>query len=195
MVVLDCDGLRQHVQKLNDLLITERVNNATERNCRVQFGKELDVAKKQLASKKDLHDKCMEREKETRKELEKLQKHIESLNVTKIATREHELTLVRTLQKAVSERNVRHTEVHKIHVLLSTTPVREKGDSNLAKSWMAPRNYQTGLKDKCINTEKETRAELEELKKHTEILSANKTATQVRDGIMQNQNEVLQKKL
>ncbi|XP_071331063.1 trichohyalin-like [Trachinotus anak] len=79
--------LQHEIFNLNVLLGKERANCFREQNLRIQLFQELEQTKQQLAKQKSLKEMFINREKETRRELERLQKYTDpkTLSTAKIA--------------------------------------------------------------------------------------------------------------
>ncbi|GLD57990.1 uncharacterized protein AKAME5_001015100 [Lates japonicus] len=85
---MESHALQQEMCHLRDLLSTERANCCREYNWRIQLSHELEETKQQLVNQKHLKEVFINREKETKRELERLRNYsdAETLSTTKIAT-------------------------------------------------------------------------------------------------------------
>lgn len=85
---MEVQELRQEVQKLKELLNNERANFIREQTWRSELCQELENTKQELTRQKKLKEMFINREKETRRDLQRLQKYSdpETLSTTKMAT-------------------------------------------------------------------------------------------------------------
>lgn len=80
--------LEGKIQELQDLLKQQRAINAEDRNMRLRLSKELEETEKQLDHQKRLKERFINKEKETRNELERLKglSDAATMNTLRIAT-------------------------------------------------------------------------------------------------------------
>ncbi|KAG7231341.1 hypothetical protein INR49_012181 [Caranx melampygus] len=80
-------ALQQHIRHLNMCLRQEKANYEQEKNSRAQISQELETTKEELAKQKSLKKIFIKKDKETRRELERVQTYAdpETLDTLKIA--------------------------------------------------------------------------------------------------------------
>lgn len=130
---MEVQELREEVQKLKELLNNERANFFREQTWRNQLGQELEKTKQELSRQKKLKEMYINREKETRRDLQRLQKYSdpETLSTTKMAT-EVRNTIKRKKKKLLQ---VDYEELQVAHLMtLEKFPVQLQAEKEKNKT-------------------------------------------------------------